>query len=66
MDLDYSSKPEKEEHNCKIYIVWFQMLLQMCSKKKKKEQDLDGRGVRCGAYLLPQTHQKNKTEYICI
>jgi len=24
--------------------------------------DQDGRGVRCGAHLLPRTHQKTKTE----
>lgn len=31
-NLDYS-KPEKE-HICRIYIIWFQDLLQMYSNKK--------------------------------
>lgn len=37
---------------------------KVISKKKKikervKEKDKDGRGVKCGAPLLPQTHKKS-------
>ena len=29
-------------------------------RKKIKEKDQDGRGVRCGTHLLPQRHKKKK------
>ena len=33
-------------------------------KERVKEKDKDGRGVKCGAPLLPQTHKKSTCRMI--